>query len=113
MTLSSDTDFWLLTLTFDTVREAVSELISFETLNVFTDVFEIYTATSDLYSVADTLKANGVSVLSAEVDMIPDNEVDPEGHLASVEKMINLLEELDDVQNVYHNAILPEPVDED
>ncbi|MBQ9114474.1 MAG: YebC/PmpR family DNA-binding transcriptional regulator, partial [Clostridia bacterium] len=62
---------------------------------------------------SEALKANGVSVLSAQVDMIPDNEVDPEGHLASVEKMIGLLEELDDVQNVYHNAILPEVEDED
>ncbi len=84
-----------------------------EDINGEEDVFEIYTATSDLYTVADALKENGVSVLSANVDMIPDNEVDPEGHLASVEKMIGLLEELDDVQNVYHNAILPEPVEED
>ncbi len=84
-----------------------------EDIEASDDVFEIYTATSDLYSVSDALKASGVSVLSAEVDMIPDNEVDPEGHLTSVEKMINLLEELDDVQNVYHNAILPEPEDEE
>lgn len=77
------------------------------------DVFEIYTTPSDLYTVSDALKANGISVLSAAVDMIPDNEVDPEGHLSSVEKMIGLLEELDDVQNVYHNAILPEVEDED
>lgn len=77
------------------------------------DVFEIYTTPSDLYTVSDALKANGVSVLSAEIDMIPDSEVDPEGHLASVEKMIGLLEELDDVQNVYHNAILPEPEEEE
>ena len=46
-----------------------------EDIEASDDVFEIYTATSDLYSVADTLKANGVSVLSAEVDMIPDNEL--------------------------------------
>ncbi|MBO7156240.1 MAG: YebC/PmpR family DNA-binding transcriptional regulator [Clostridia bacterium] len=77
------------------------------------EVYEVYTPHTDLYAVADALKANGVNVLSAEVDMIPDNEVDPEGHLNSVEKLIGMLEDLDDVQNVYHNAILPEPVDED
>ena len=84
-----------------------------EDIEAADDVFEIYTTPSDLYSVSDALKASGISVLSAQVDMIPDNEVDPEGHLASVEKMINLLEELDDVQNVYHNAILPEPEEDE
>ena len=84
-----------------------------EDIEAADDVFEIYTTPSDLYSVSDALKESGISVLSAQVDMIPDNEVDPEGHLASVEKMINLLEELDDVQNVYHNAILPEPEEDE
>lgn len=77
------------------------------------DVFEIYTAPNDVYTVSDTLKGAGVNVLSADVDMIPDNEVDPEGHLQSVQKLIDMLDELDDVQNVYHNAILPEEPEED
>lgn len=77
------------------------------------DVYEIYTAPNDVYSVSDNLKGAGVNVLSADVDMIPDNEVDPEGHLQSVQKLIDMLDELDDVQNVYHNAILPEEPEED
>ena len=84
-----------------------------EDITVDEEVYEVYTPHTNLYAVSDALKANGVNVLSAEVDMIPDNEVDPEGHLNSVEKLIGMLEDLDDVQNVYHNAILPEPVDED
>lgn len=72
------------------------------------DVFEIYTAPNDLYTVSDKLKAAGVNVLSADVDMIADNEIDPGTHLQSVQKLIDMLEELDDVQNVYHNAVLPE-----
>lgn len=71
------------------------------------DVFEIYTAPNDLYTVSDKLKAAGVNVLSADVDMIADNEIDPGTHLQSVQKLIDMLEELDDVQNVYHNAVLP------
>lgn len=77
------------------------------------DVFEIYTAPNDLYTVSDKLKAAGVNVLSADVDMIADNEIDPGTHLQSVQKLIDMLEELDDVQNVYHNAVLPEEKEDD
>lgn len=77
------------------------------------DVFEIYTAPNDLYTVSDKLKAAGVNVLSADVDMIADNENDPGTHLQSVQKLIDMLEELDDVQNVYHNAVLPEEEEDD
>ena len=72
------------------------------------DVYEIYTAPGDLYTVSDKLKEAGVNVLSADIDMIADNEIDPGTHLQSVQKLIDMLEELDDVQNVYHNALLPE-----
>lgn len=72
------------------------------------DCYEIYTAPSDLYAVSDKLKEAGVNVLSSEIDMIPENEIDPGSHVDSVRKLVDLLEENDDVQNVYHNAILPE-----
>ena len=77
------------------------------------DVYEIYTAPGDVYTVSEKLKEAGVNVLSADVDMIPDNEVDPGSHLQSVQKLIDMLEENDDVQNVYHNALLPEEEEED
>lgn len=72
------------------------------------DCYEIYAAPSDLYAVSDKLKEAGVNVLSSEIDMIPENEIDPGSHVDSVRKLVDLLEENDDVQNVYHNAILPE-----
>ena len=77
------------------------------------NVYEIYTAPADLYTVSDKLKEAGVNVLSADIDMIADNEIDPGAHLQSIEKLIDMLEELDDVQNVYHNALLPEEEEED
>ncbi len=77
------------------------------------DVYEIYTTPSDVYAVSDKLKEAGVNVLSADTDMIADNEIDPAGHLQSVQKLIDMLEELDDVQNVYHNALLPEEEEEE
>lgn len=77
------------------------------------DVYEIYTAPADLYTVSDKLKEAGVNVLSADIDMIADNEIDPGAHTQSIEKLIDMLEELDDVQNVYHNALLPEEEEEE
>ena len=77
------------------------------------DVYEIYTAPGDLYTVSEKLKEAGVNLLSADIDMIADNEIDPGAHTQSIEKLIDMLEELDDVQNVYHNALLPEEEEEE
>ena len=71
------------------------------------EVFEVLTAPADLGAVRDELEKNGVKLLSAEVDMIPENMVNPdEGQQETLLKMIDKLEELDDVQNVYHNAVI-------
>lgn len=69
------------------------------------EVYEIYTAPQDLGTVRESLEAAGVKILSADVDMIPDNYITiPEKNADSFEKLIDALEENDDVQNVYHNA---------
>ena len=71
------------------------------------DVFEVYTDTSSLSDVRKGLEEAGVKILSAEASMIPDNYVDPTAEQQSnIIKLIDKLEELDDVQNVYHNANL-------
>lgn len=71
------------------------------------EVFEIYTVPGDLNNVREALSASGVKILSAEVDMIPENEAAPdEKQQETLLKMIDKLEELDDVQNVYHNAVI-------
>ena len=79
------------------------------------DVFEITTAPNDFSAVREALEAQGLSFLSAEVSMIPQNTVavtDPD-ILKSITKMLEMLEENDDVQNVYHNAELPEEDEEE
>ena len=79
------------------------------------DVFEIYTAPADFHNVRETLEQQGLTFLSAEVQKIPQNLVtisDPET-LEKVQKMLDLLDESDDVQNVFHNADLPDEEDED
>ena len=79
------------------------------------DVFEITTAPADFSAVREALEAQGMTFLSAEVSMIPQNTVavtDPDT-LKSILKMLEMLEENDDVQNVYHNAELPEEDEEE
>lgn len=71
------------------------------------EVFEVLTAPGDLSAVRASLEEAGVKILSAAVDMIPDMEATPtEEQQATLLKMIDKLEEHDDVQNVYHNAII-------
>ena len=79
------------------------------------DVFEIYTAPNDFSAVREALEKDGMTFLSAEVQKIPQNTVavsDPDLVL-KIQKMLDLLEESDDVQNVYHNAELPDEDEED
>jgi YebC/PmpR family DNA-binding regulatory protein len=86
-----------------------------EDVKVEEDVFEILTAPSDFSSVRENLEKQGFTFLSAEIQKIPQNTVevtDPDTIL-KIQKMLDLLEENDDVQNVFHNADLPEEEDED
>jgi len=71
------------------------------------EVFEVYTDSTTLTDVRKNLEDAGVKVLSAEVSMIPDNYVDPTPEQQSnIIKLVDKLDELDDVQNIYHNANL-------
>jgi len=79
------------------------------------DVYEIYTAPADFSAVREALENQGLSFLSAEVNKIPQNTVavtDPE-MLKNIQKLLDMLEDNDDVSNVYHNAELPEEDDEE
>ena len=59
--------------------------------------------------VVDALKAASLEPDNAEVDMVPSTYTPCDEELAeSVLKLIDALEELDDVQNVYSNADIPE-----
>ena len=79
------------------------------------DVYEIYTAPADFSAVREALEQQGLSFLSAEVNKIPQNTVavtDPE-MLKNIQKLLDMLEDNDDVSNVYHNAELPEEDEEE
>ena len=71
-------------------------------------VYEVYTAPDDFASVSNALEAAGYSFLSAQVEMVPQSYIslsNPED-ARNMEKMLDLMEENDDVQNVWHNVII-------
>ena len=71
----------------------------------------VVTAWEDFLNVKDALIDAGLKPLEAEIDMIPSTtvELDVE-HAAKVLALIDMLEDLDDTQNVYHNGEISEAV---
>lgn len=69
------------------------------------DSFEIYTAPDDLVTVTKALEDAGIKMASSEVTMIPQNwvELTDETAIKNLQRTLDLLEEDDDVQAVYHN----------
>lgn len=69
------------------------------------DSFEILTAPDDLEAVQKALEEAGIVLASAEVTMIPQNyvELTDETALKNLQRTLDLLDDDDDVQAVYHN----------
>ena len=69
------------------------------------DGYEVVTAPEDFAAVRDALQEKGYEFISSEVKMIPQTttELTEEEQLKNMNKLIDMLEDDDDVQNVYHN----------
>ena len=69
------------------------------------DSFEILTAEEDFDAVEKALKDEGIPMVSAEVTMIPQNyvKVTDETTMKQINRILDILDDDDDVQNVYHN----------
>ncbi len=73
------------------------------------EVFEITTNPDDFGTVREALEKEGMEFLSAEITMIPDTTAAIDMATAEkFQKMVDMLEDDDDVQDVYHNAEFPE-----
>lgn len=73
------------------------------------DEIEVITEPNEVESVRSALEKAGYQIALSEAQLIPDMYVDlDEQKLSTFQKMIDILEELDDVQEVYHNVNLPE-----
>ena len=69
------------------------------------DIFTIYTEPSDLGGVRDDLAAQGYEFASAEVEQVPNTytKIDDKDTCDKMQKMLDMFEDNDDIQNVWHN----------
>lgn len=76
-----------------------------EDFNEEEDSYEVITAPDDFSSVREKLEEAGIAMASAEVTMIPQTwvELTDETAIKNLQKTLDLLDEDDDVQAVYHN----------
>ena len=79
------------------------------------DVFQISTEPEDFSGVREDLENKGYEFVSAEVEMVPDTytTITDEDTIVKMQKMLDLLEDNDDVQNVWHNWDAPEEEEEE
>lgn len=69
------------------------------------DSFEVITAPDDFSAVREALEAENIPMANAEVTMIPQTYVSltDEKDITNIQRILDLLDEDDDVQEVYHN----------
>ena len=80
--------------------------------DVITDednIYEVMTSYEQYDAVKQNIEKAGLTIVSADVEYLPDNTVDitPEVQ-EKLERLIDMLDDNDDVTEVYHNANLPE-----
>jgi YebC/PmpR family DNA-binding regulatory protein len=82
-----------------------------EDVNDLGEAFEVISDSSDLVAVRSALQQAGLDYDSAEAEFVPDMEVglDKDG-AARFFRLVEALEDLDDVQNVFTNADVPDEV---
>ena len=69
------------------------------------DSYEVITAPDDFSTVRQAIEDAGIPILEADVTMIPQTwvELTDENDIKMINRTLDLLDDLDDVQNVYHN----------
>ncbi len=69
------------------------------------DIFTVYTEPDDFNDVVAALEAKGYTFASAQIEMVPQNyqKLDNEEDIKNMEKLLEAMEDDDDVQNVWHN----------
>jgi len=84
-----------------------------EDFEVEDEVYVITTSPEDFGTVREALESNGLKFLEAELKMIPNTYTSVDMETAEkIQKMLDALEDDDDVQDVYHNAEFPEGFEE-
>ncbi len=77
------------------------------------DAFEVHTSPQNFSAVRKYLEGKGLNFFEAQIEMVSQNPITLAGDdLVKFQKLIDALDDLDDVQNVYHNVELPEDEEE-
>ena len=98
------------TVTEDDVLEATLDAGA-EEVDDLGDSFEVIADSGDLVAVRTALQAAGIDYDSAEAQFVPDMQVELDKEAAArVFRLIDVLDDLDDVQNVYANFDVPDQV---
>jgi YebC/PmpR family DNA-binding regulatory protein len=101
------------TVSEDDVLEATLEAGA-DAVNDLGDSFEVVSEATDLVAVRTALQAAGVDYDSAEASFVPDLQVELDGDSAGkLFRLIDALEDLDDVQNIFANYDVPDAVMEE
>lgn len=81
-----------------------------EDFNEEEDSYEVLTSPADFSAVREALEGENIPMAQAEITMLPQNyvELTDENDLKMMNRIIDLLDEDDDVQEVYHNAEMPD-----
>ncbi|HEY1102705.1 MAG TPA: YebC/PmpR family DNA-binding transcriptional regulator [Burkholderiaceae bacterium] len=91
----------------DQVMEVALEAGADDVVSHADGAIEVLTSPAEFEAVKNALQAAGLVPEIAEVTMRPENEIELAGEdAARMQKILDALEELDDVQNVFHNAAL-------
>jgi len=93
----------------DKVMEVALEAGAEDVITDDDGAIEVLTPVADFEAVKNALEAAGLKPEVAEVTMRAENPIDVTGEdAAKMQKLLDVLEDLDDVQDVYHNASLSE-----
>ncbi|MBD8161294.1 YebC/PmpR family DNA-binding transcriptional regulator [Erwinia persicina] len=97
----------------DTVMDAALEAGADDVMTWDDGTIDVYTAWENLGAVKEALEAAGLKAESAEVTMIPSTKADMDAETApKLLRLIDMLEDCDDVQEVYHNGEISDEVAE-
>lgn len=95
----------------DTIMEAALEAGADDVISNDDGSIDVYTTPVDFGAVKDALDAAGFNAENAEVTMVPDNKAELDADTApKFIRLIDNLEDHDDVQEVYHNAEISDEI---
>ncbi|MBZ6066354.1 YebC/PmpR family DNA-binding transcriptional regulator [Aeromonas schubertii] len=95
----------------DALMEAALEVGADDVVSEEDGTIEVYTTPNDFGTVLDALEAAGFKAENAEVTMIPSTEAELDAETApKLMRLIDMLEDLDDVQEVYHNGSISDEI---